>query len=534
MWVNTEDLPTSDGHPFFERLNRVLEESGFDAFVEGLCEAFYACRLGRPSLRPGRYFRLLFIGYFEGVSSERGIAWRVADSLSLRSFLDLDMTEAAPDHSTLSRTRRRIDVETHEAVFTWVLERVAEAGLVRGKTVGLDATTLEANAAMRSIERRDTGESYEAFLRRLAEASGVETPTRADLARFDRSRKNKKTSNKEWQSPQDPDAKVAKRKDGRTHLAHKAEHGVDMDTGAIVSVTVQDASEGDSATLPETLTMAAEQVELVQPDGPGVEEVVADKGYHSDKTLVALDEQRHEPPRHRAARRRPLPHVGRYRVQRARVPARRHPGGDRGQRVLVERVGGRRPLEAHQRYLAVRTPHPEPRHLDLPPAERHRTLDTPAAPRGPLDLVAPLRATQHCPVRLHHRLQDLQPRRDAQAVERFSDPVHHPEHRQRHLNRDGSRVGGLAGRLPPVMLSHGWQSPFLFASPVLSQDRGRSCHSLHISSKPTAFGTSPDSEPVPGNNSESPQTRVGRGGASSMPPQQRNSIETRAPCEWKP
>ena len=146
MWVNTEDLPTSDGHPFFERLNRVLEESGFDAFVEGLCEAFYACRLGRPSLRPGRYFQLLFIGYFEGVSSERGIAWRVADSLSLRSFLDLDMTEAAPDHSTRSRTRRRIDVETHEAVFTWVLERVAEAGLVRGKTVGIDATTLEANA----------------------------------------------------------------------------------------------------------------------------------------------------------------------------------------------------------------------------------------------------------------------------------------------------------------------------------------------------------------------------------------------------
>ena len=286
MWVDTADLPTSDGHPFFERLNRALEEAGFDAFVEGPCAAFYAARMGRPSLRPGRYFRLLFIGYFEGLSSERGIAWRVSDSLSLRSFLDLDMTEAAPDHSTLSRTRRLIDVETHVAVFTWVLERLADAGLVRGKTVGLDATTLEANAAMRSIERRDTGESYEAFIRRLAEASGVETPTRADLARFDRSRKNKKTSNKEWQSPQDPDAKVAKMKDGRTHLAYKAEHGVDLDTGAIVSVTVQDASEGDSATLPETLTMAGEQVEAVQPDGPGVEEVVADKGYHSDKTLV--------------------------------------------------------------------------------------------------------------------------------------------------------------------------------------------------------------------------------------------------------
>ena len=209
MWVDTADLPTNAGHPFFERLNRVLEEAGFDAFVEELCAAFYAARMGRPSLRPGRYFRLLLIGYFEGLSSERGIAWRVADSLSLRSFLDLDVTEAAPDHSTLSRTRRLIDVETHVSVFTWVLERLVDAGLVRGKTVGIDATTLEANAAMRSIERRDTGESYEAFVRSLAEASGVETPTRADLARFDRSRKNKKTSNKEWKSPQDPDAKIA-------------------------------------------------------------------------------------------------------------------------------------------------------------------------------------------------------------------------------------------------------------------------------------------------------------------------------------
>ena len=290
LWVTTGDLPTNAGHPFFERLSQVLEEAGFDAFVEGLCAVFYAARMGRPSLRPGRYFRMLLIGYFEGLSSERGIAWRVADSLSLRSFLDLDVTERSPDHSTLSRTRRLIDVETHEAVFTWVLERLSAAGLVAGKTVGIDATTLEANAAMRSIERRDTGESHEAFIRRLAEASGIETPTRADLARFDRSRKNKKTSNKDWKSPQDPDAKIAKMKDGRTHLAHKAEHGVDMDTGAIVSVTVQDASDGDTATLPETLIMAAEQVELVQPDGAGVEEVVADKGYHSDEMLVGLRE----------------------------------------------------------------------------------------------------------------------------------------------------------------------------------------------------------------------------------------------------
>ena len=177
------------------------------------------------------------------------------------------------------------------AVFTWGGRAVGRSGSGAGEeTVGIDATTLEANAAMRSIERRDTGESYEAFVRRLAEASGIETPTRVELARFDRSRKNKKTSNKEWKSPQDPDAKIAKMKDGRTRLAHKAEHGVDLETGAIVSLTVQDASDGDPATLPKTLTMAAEQVETVQPDGAGVEEVIADKGYHSDETLVALDE----------------------------------------------------------------------------------------------------------------------------------------------------------------------------------------------------------------------------------------------------
>ena len=290
LWVETADLPTSSGHPFFERLNRVLEEAGFDAFVEQLCAVFYAERMGRPSLRPGRYFRMLFIGYFEGLSSERGIAWRVSDSLSLRSFLDLDVTEAAPDHSTLSRTRRLIDVETHVAVFTWVLERLSAAGLVRGRTVGVDATTLEANAAMRSIERRDTGESYAEFVERLAEASGIATPTRAELARFDRTRKGKKTSNQDWQSPQDPDAKITQMKDGRTHVAHKAEQGVDLETGAILSVTVQAGSAGDTATLLETLAAASEQVEAVGPEAGGVEELVTDKGYHSDAVLALLAE----------------------------------------------------------------------------------------------------------------------------------------------------------------------------------------------------------------------------------------------------
>ena len=240
MWVPTADLPKSAGHPFYERLNRVLDEAEFDAFVEAQCASFYADGVGRPSLAPGRYFRLLLLGYFEGLDSERAIAWRAADSLSIRAFLDYAVYEAPPDHSTLSRTRRLIDIETHQAVFTWVLQRLADATLVVGRTVGIDATTLEANAAMRSIVRRDTGESYDAFLTRLAEASGLTTPTCAELARFDRTRK-KKSSNADWTHPHDPDAKITKMKDDRTHLAHTAEHAVDLDTGAIVGVTVQDA-----------------------------------------------------------------------------------------------------------------------------------------------------------------------------------------------------------------------------------------------------------------------------------------------------
>src|SRR5207342_1332120 len=184
----------------------------FDRFVEEQCRPFYAPVMGRPSLPPGRYFRLLMVGYFEGLDSERGIAWRAADSLSLRQFLGLELSEAPPDHSTISRTRRLIDVETHQAVFTWILKRLAAAGLVKGQTIGIDATTLEANAALRSLVRRDTGESYQEFLTKLAEASGIRTPTRAALARLDRKRK-KKGSNQEWTHPHDPDARITKMKD---------------------------------------------------------------------------------------------------------------------------------------------------------------------------------------------------------------------------------------------------------------------------------------------------------------------------------
>jgi transposase len=287
MWVAAQDLPRSAAHPFYTRLNQILDTHDFDGYVERLCQRFYADE-GRPGLPPGRYFRLLLIGYFEGLEAERAIAWRAADSFALREFLGLVLPDAPPDHSTISRTRRLIDLETHQAVFTWMLQRLADAGLVKGKTVGIDATTLEANAALRSIVRRDTGETYQDFLTKLAQASGIETPTRADLARVDRKRKQK-GSNDDWTHPHDPDAKITKMKDGRTHLAHKAEHAVDLETGAIVSVTVQDADEGDTTTSVETLIEAAEQVEAVRPDGDGIEEVVGDKGYHSNQSLIDLE-----------------------------------------------------------------------------------------------------------------------------------------------------------------------------------------------------------------------------------------------------
>ena len=287
MWVATQKLPRSPGHPFYERLNQVLQKAGFDAIVEALCARFYADRIGRPSLRPGRYFRMLLVGYFEGLNSERGIAWRMADSMSLRAFLDLDPEETPPNHSTLSRTRRRIDVETHGEVFRWVLKQLAQAGLVRGKTIGIDATTLEANAAMRSLVRRDTGEDYETYVKGLAQASGVETPTREEWVRFDRKRK-KKTSNREWVNPHDPDAKITKLKDGRTRLGHKVEEAVDLETGAVVAVTAPEKL-GDTQTLGGTLRMAQEEVEAVG-SGAEVREVVADKGYHSNETVLELKE----------------------------------------------------------------------------------------------------------------------------------------------------------------------------------------------------------------------------------------------------
>jgi transposase len=300
IWISHDEVAKGPGHPFYKKVNELLEEAKFDDFAEKECAKFYAANNGRPSVTPGIYFRLLLLGYFEGIDSERGIAWRAGDSLGLREFLGIGLDEQPADHSTISRTRRLIDVETHKKVFSWILEVLRERGLIKGKTVGIDATTLEANAAMRSIVRRDSGESYEEFLTGLAKESGIETPTREDLTRIDKNRKNK-ASNKDWVNPHERDARIAKMKDGSTHLAHKAEHAVDMETGAVLAVTLQEADQGDTATVQETLIQAGENVaellvtetekapeEKRQVYFQGVKEVVTDKGYHSSAVLVDI------------------------------------------------------------------------------------------------------------------------------------------------------------------------------------------------------------------------------------------------------
>jgi transposase len=343
LWIVATEMPITPGHPFYQRLNEVLDRHGFDSFVEDRCRKFYAEVMGRPSLPPAVYFRTLLIGYFEGIDSERGIAWRLADSLSLRMFCGYEQRESTPDHSTISRNRRLIDLETHEEVFTWVLKVLAKNDLLKGKTLGIDATTLEANAALRSIVRRDTGESYEAFLTRLAKASGIETPTREDLAKIDKNRKNK-GSNDDWEHPHDPDAKITKMKDGRTHLAHKAEHAVDLETEAVVSVTVQPAHRGDCDSMDETLDVTVEALAEVGLDEEAGEqlsehvlaETVTDKGYHSNRTMK---EQRElgirtycsEPDRGRRKWK------GKSAERDAVYGNRRRIGGERGKRLLRKR-----------------------------------------------------------------------------------------------------------------------------------------------------------------------------------------------------
>jgi transposase len=292
FWIATSDLPRSVGHVFYRKLNQLLSEAEFDPFVEQLCEPYYHEKAGRPGIPPGIYFRMLLVGYFEGIGSQRGIAWRCADSLSIRDFLGVPLSEETPDHSSLTRIRDRLPVEIHLAAFQFVLEMADSRGLLKGKTVAVDATTLEANAAMKSIIRRDTGEDWKEYVTRLMRECGAiaenEEPTVEEIARFDRKREDKKVSNVEWVSATDPDSRITKMKDTRTHLAYKAEHALDLDSEMLLAAEVYHADESDPSTIGPTLCQAQDNLIAINSEAE-IEEGVADKGYFKAETLAELE-----------------------------------------------------------------------------------------------------------------------------------------------------------------------------------------------------------------------------------------------------
>jgi transposase len=285
LFIPTADLPQAPGHPFYRQLNVLLAEAGFDRFVEDLCLPYYVEHVGRVSIPPGVYFRMLFVGYFEGIASQRGIAWRCADSRSLQEFLGYLPTEPTPDHSSLTNIRQRLPEVVVENVFAFVLALAQEKGLVLGKTVGVDATPLEANAALKTLVRRDSGDDYKSYLRQLAAAEGLEDPTDEELRRFDQNRKGKKLSNAEWVSPTDPDSKITKMKDGTTHLAYKAEYVLDLKTELVLAAEIHPADQADSTTV--TTSVATAELNLARADNPAeIEGVAADKSYHKLETLA--------------------------------------------------------------------------------------------------------------------------------------------------------------------------------------------------------------------------------------------------------
>ncbi|HMY18849.1 MAG TPA: transposase [Polyangium sp.] len=327
LWVATPMLPKSPGHRFYEKLNELLREHDFDRAMEAACSSYFKAdkTRGRRSIPPGVYFRMLLVGYFEGIESERGLEWRCSDSLSLREFLGLMPEETVPDHSTLSRMRKRFGTEVYDTLFKFVLGLVAQSGLLEGKVVGVDSTYLRADASMKAITRRDSGEVYSDYIKRLAKESGIENPTIVDARRLDRKRKGKKTSNADWKSKTDSDARIMKIKDGRTRLAYKSEHVVDMNTGVVVAADIYPADQADPATMKQSLLAARTNVEHAKAEaenrshddddsGPNADsnendvtksagraanvgnstkaavliEVVADKGYHKAELLLQL------------------------------------------------------------------------------------------------------------------------------------------------------------------------------------------------------------------------------------------------------
>lgn len=403
LFVPSTAMPQSPGHPFYNRLNELLASADFDRASESKCEEYYASKTGRPSIPPGVYFRMLLIGYFEGIGSQRGIAWRCADSRSLQEFLGFGPTERTPDHSSLTRIRNRLSLEVHQEVFDLVLSIVKQRGLLKGKALGVDSTSLEANAAMKSIVRKGSGKGWKQYVRGLAEDEGIDDPDDDDVRRFDRKRADKKVSNKDWESPTDPEARIGRMKDGRTRLSYKAQHAIDLETEVVIAATIHRGDVSDAELLKDALVEAAGALAAVGYDEP-VSDVVADKGYHKAATLAwAADRnvRTHIPERRSSRKRRwkgkPDGQEAAFRANRRRVTGSRSRSLQRKRSERVERsfahtctTGGwrrthLRGLEANnKRYLV----HAAARNLGLV----MRKLFGAGTPRGMRGLMAPLAA----------------------------------------------------------------------------------------------------------------------------------------------
>jgi len=342
LWVAAHQVPSSSGHPFYDALNKLLKSIDFDRELEERCADLYRDG-GRPSIPPGVYFRMLLVGYFEGLTSQREIAWRCGDSLSLRRFLGLGLTDRAPDHSSLTRIRQRIPAEIDTWVHRKVLGLAAAKKLIGGRTVGVDSTVIAANAAMKSMARREDGSDWETYVRKLAEEAGVEIKSEEDLRRFDRKRRGKRVSNDDWTSPTDADAKIARMKDGTTKFAYKLQQTVDFKEGIVLDATIQDAATADSALLEEGIVSA--QVHLAETEiEVEIEEVVADKGYLKAEVLAdvaTLGVRTYIPQPRRANKRtwvnKPESHRDAYRANRRRTSGRRGRALQRKRGEIVER-----------------------------------------------------------------------------------------------------------------------------------------------------------------------------------------------------
>ena len=293
FWVVADRLPKARPGRFYELLNGTLDEMDFAGDVRAMCAPSYAEveRGGRPGIDPAVYFKMLMVGFFEGLESERAIAARCADSLSLRGFLGYALDEATPEHSSMTVIRQRLGGDCFERVFALVLTALQRHGLLKGRHLGIDSSVIEANASLRSLTERNTEEGYWDYVKRLAKAAGLETEDGAKLRSFDRKRAGKKMSNEQWQNPHDPEAKIGRTKDGATDMVYLPEHTVDLDTGAIVQAQVLPGDHRDSEDLSKRVIDAVVSVQAAQgvADPEAVPQTLtADKGYCSLEEIGRL------------------------------------------------------------------------------------------------------------------------------------------------------------------------------------------------------------------------------------------------------